>query len=86
MAAADVVSYDGWYAWRVGDDGPTLNDLRHQIAAGASAGASGTSREIPDHAEQLLNAGCAADTLGSEASTPAPPAVGRAQSPFSAMP
>lgn len=39
MAAAEVVSYDGWYAWRVGEDGPTLNQLRHRIAAegGASA-------------------------------------------------
>lgn len=34
MAVADVVSYDGWYAWRVGDHGPTLNDLRKQVAAG----------------------------------------------------
>ena len=32
MAIADVVSYDGWYAWRVGDGGPTLNDLRHELA------------------------------------------------------
>ena len=33
MAVADVVSYDGWYAWRIGEGGPTLNELRHQIAA-----------------------------------------------------
>jgi hypothetical protein len=33
MAAASVVSYDGWYAWRIGGDtGRTLNDLRHQLA------------------------------------------------------
>lgn len=32
MAAASVVSYDGWYAWRVGDSGPTLNELRQQLA------------------------------------------------------
>lgn len=32
MAAASVVSYDGWYAWRLGDGGPTLNDVRLQIA------------------------------------------------------
>ena len=37
MAAAEVVSYDGWYAWRVGEDGPTLNDLRHQIASASAA-------------------------------------------------
>ena len=33
MAAAQVVSYDGWYAWRLGDDGPTLNKVRREIAA-----------------------------------------------------
>jgi hypothetical protein len=33
MASTDVVSYNGWSAWRVGDDGPTLDDLRHQVAA-----------------------------------------------------
>jgi len=32
MAAAQVVSYDGWYAWKL-DDGRTLNDLRHELAA-----------------------------------------------------
>ena len=32
MAAADVVSYDGWYAWRLGDSGPTLDELRRGIA------------------------------------------------------
>jgi hypothetical protein len=32
MAAAEVVSYDGWYAWRVGEGGPTLNELRRKIA------------------------------------------------------
>lgn len=32
MEAADVASYDGWYAWRVDDvDGPTLQDLRVQL-------------------------------------------------------
>jgi hypothetical protein len=36
MAAADVVSYDGWYAWRV--DGRTLNEFRRQIARSASSG------------------------------------------------
>jgi len=35
MAVAEVVSYDGWYAWRLGDGGPTLNSLRHQLAAGS---------------------------------------------------
>lgn len=33
MAAAEVVSYDGWYAWRLDEGGPTLNEIRHQIAA-----------------------------------------------------
>lgn len=32
MAAAVVVSYDGWYAWRLGEGGPTLNDCRRRIA------------------------------------------------------
>lgn len=32
MAAADVASYDGWYAWRL-PDGRTLNDVRHEVAA-----------------------------------------------------
>ncbi|MFZ0161058.1 MAG: hypothetical protein WAL50_18665 [Kineosporiaceae bacterium] len=32
MAVADVVSYDGWYAWRLGEGGQTLNDCRRQIA------------------------------------------------------
>ncbi len=31
MAAAAVVSYDGWYAWRL-DDGRSLNELRHALA------------------------------------------------------
>lgn len=32
MEAADIASYDGWYAWRVGGlDGPTLQDLRVQL-------------------------------------------------------
>lgn len=31
MAAADVASYDGWYAWRL-PDGRTLNDARHEVA------------------------------------------------------
>ena len=34
MAVAEVVSYDGWYAWRVGDRG-RANDLRHKLALGA---------------------------------------------------
>jgi len=37
MASAEVVSYDGWYAWRLGPGGPTLNDLRHQIAESVPA-------------------------------------------------
>lgn len=37
MAAAEVVSYDGWYAWRLGEGGPALNDFRHQIAAASAA-------------------------------------------------
>ncbi|MFC7959678.1 restriction system modified-DNA reader domain-containing protein [Rhodococcoides kroppenstedtii] len=35
MAAADVVSYDGWYAWRT-PDGKSLNQIRHMIADAAS--------------------------------------------------
>jgi hypothetical protein len=32
MEAADIPSYDGWYAWRVdGLEGPTLQDLRLQL-------------------------------------------------------
>ena len=37
MAAADVVSYDGWYAWRLGEDGPSLNDFRHRVADASTA-------------------------------------------------
>jgi hypothetical protein len=37
MAAADVVSYDGWYAWRVGNSGPTLDELRRRLADPTSA-------------------------------------------------
>lgn len=40
MAAAQVVSYDGWYAWRIGEGGPTLDDLRRQIAQEQSAAGS----------------------------------------------
>lgn len=36
MAAATVLSYDGWYAWRL-SDGRTLNDVRHEVAATTSA-------------------------------------------------
>lgn len=39
MAAADVVSYDGWYAWRT-EDGKTLNEHRHAIADAQTAAAS----------------------------------------------
>ncbi|MFC7958857.1 restriction system modified-DNA reader domain-containing protein [Rhodococcoides kroppenstedtii] len=35
MAAADVVSYDGWYAWRT-PDGKSLNQIRHIIADAAA--------------------------------------------------
>lgn len=37
MAVADVVSYDGWYAWRLGDNGPSLNDERHRLARNRGA-------------------------------------------------
>jgi hypothetical protein len=40
MAAADVVSYDGWYAWRLGEDGPSLNDFRHRVADASTAQAN----------------------------------------------
>jgi hypothetical protein len=31
MEAADVASYDGWYAWKVDRLGKTLNDLRYDL-------------------------------------------------------
>lgn len=38
MAAANMASYDGWHAWRVGSaQGPLLDDLRRQLAEAASA-------------------------------------------------
>jgi hypothetical protein len=37
MAVAEVVSYDGWYAWRVVTTGKSLNDYRHELAAGSLA-------------------------------------------------
>jgi hypothetical protein len=43
MAVADVVSYDGWYAWRVGDGGRTLNDVRREIAAAEAAATNTTA-------------------------------------------
>lgn len=47
MAAADVVSYDGWYAWRIGEEGPTLNDLRHHLAEPSPMGlASGQDQTL----------------------------------------
>ena len=46
MAVAEVVSYDGWYAWRVGDAGPTLNDLRHEVAASPTASDSSSSGAV----------------------------------------
>lgn len=39
MAVADVVSYDGWYAWRLVTTGKTLNEHRHDLAAQAFADA-----------------------------------------------
>jgi hypothetical protein len=42
MAAADVVSYDGWYAWRLVTDGRTLNQLRQVIAHAAPPGDNGS--------------------------------------------
>jgi hypothetical protein len=35
MGVAEVLSYDGWYAWRLDGTGQTLNDIRRQIASGA---------------------------------------------------
>ncbi len=37
MAVADVVSYDGWYAWRIGEGGPTLNDCRRKLTGQADS-------------------------------------------------
>lgn len=42
MAAAEVVSYDGWYAWRL-PDGRSLNDLRHSIADASTLDSSDTT-------------------------------------------
>ncbi len=60
MAAAQVVSYDGWYAWRLGEDGPTLNDLRHRIASAASSSETPSASEVrldnvvPQHASDSI--------------------------------
>lgn len=32
MEAAGIPSYDGWYAWRLGDGGPTLHELRGRLS------------------------------------------------------
>ncbi len=38
MAAANMASYDGWHAWRVGSaQGPLLDDLRRQLAEATSS-------------------------------------------------
>ncbi|GAA1276075.1 hypothetical protein GCM10009609_43830 [Pseudonocardia aurantiaca] len=42
MGAADVVSYDGWYAWRLATDGRTLNQIRQAIAHPATPGDNGS--------------------------------------------
>ena len=80
MAAADVVSYDGWYAWRVGEDGPTLNDLRHQIAD--SADTSATSPEIPEQATDSRDREEEADVHSNEAGTQALPTRSAASPPI----
>jgi len=41
MAAADVVSYDGWYAWRLTSDNRTLNDIRREIASSDASAEDG---------------------------------------------
>ena len=33
MAVAEVVSYDGWYAWRTTSNGKKLDEYRHELAA-----------------------------------------------------
>ena len=33
MEAADIASYDGWYAWRLDRNGKLLNDLRKELVA-----------------------------------------------------
>lgn len=44
MSAADVVSYDGWHAWRVPRlGGAKLHELRIQYAAGAEGGESSSA-------------------------------------------
>lgn len=35
MAVAEVVSYDGWYAWRTTGNGKKLDEYRHEKAAAA---------------------------------------------------
>jgi len=32
MEAANIVSYDGWYAWRLGENGPSLHELRERLS------------------------------------------------------
>ncbi len=55
MAAADVVSYDGWYAWRT-EDGKSLNDHRHSIANAQTAASEAASTTA-----DLISAGGAHD-------------------------
>jgi hypothetical protein len=50
-AAAQVVSYDGWYAWRVGQAGPTLNDIRLQIATAPDLEEESTASSSNDGGE-----------------------------------
>ena len=45
MEAADIPSYDGWYAWKVERVGKTLNDLRHELKAQLDAGAQADAGE-----------------------------------------
>lgn len=46
MAAAQVVSYDGWYAWRLVSDGRSLNDLRHHVADAGTAADTAASDQL----------------------------------------
>lgn len=51
MAAADISSYDGWYAWRSArSGGRTLTELREQFLA-ADQSASAAPISAPDGAE-----------------------------------
>ena len=52
MAVAEVVSYDGWYAWRT-ETGKKLDAYRHELAASALAYSDGADSLPPDISGQI---------------------------------